>query len=174
MSTAPIATSDRVREEQSIGSPSARIVPLTPRLRPAANPGRDITLQPTEPATSMELALAATEREVRGIARSIAQAAIEVLGGTRPVQQMSRALNQECYASLQHRALLTRSWSTGKGRPALKLHRNPHVRSVRVCAISDTICEATLVVSEELRSRAVAMRLEREGKVWRVTAMEIG
>ena len=173
MSTVPLATSDRVRES-TFGSPSARIVPLTPRTRPVANTGPGMTLHPTEPATSMELVLAATEREVQGIARSIAQAAIEVLGGTRPAQQLSRALNQECYASLQHRALLTRSRSSGKGMPPLKLHRNPHVRSVRVCAISDAICEATLVVSEELRSRAVAMRLEREGKVWRVTAMEIG
>ncbi|BAS17199.1 hypothetical protein AHiyo8_55020 [Arthrobacter sp. Hiyo8] len=48
------------------------------------------------------------------------------------------------------------------------------VRSVRVCAVNDGVYEASLVVSEELRSRAVAMRLEGINGTWRVTALEIG
>ncbi|SDW31366.1 hypothetical protein SAMN04487917_101727 [Arthrobacter sp. yr096] len=48
------------------------------------------------------------------------------------------------------------------------------VRSVRACSISETICEASIVVAEEQRYRAVAMRLERFDGVWQVTALEIG
>jgi hypothetical protein len=36
------------------------------------------------------------------------------------------------------------------------------------------VYEASLVVSEELRSRAVAMRLEGGYGAWKVTALEIG
>lgn len=111
--------------------------------------------------------------DVRLVARSIAQAALEVLAGTRPLQQLSRSLNEECYLSLQHRAALTRKHAArtrGNSRP----HRSPMVRSVRVCSISETICEASIVVAEEQRCRAVAMRLERLDGVWQVTALEIG
>jgi len=113
------------------------------------------------------------EIDVRLVARSIAQAALEVLAGTRPVHQLSRSLDPECYLSLQHRAALTRKHaarSRGTGQP----HRSPMVRSVRVCSISESICEASIVVAEELRCRAVAMRLERLEGVWQVTALEIG
>ena len=111
--------------------------------------------------------------DVRLVARSIAQAALEVLAGTRPVLQLSRSLNEECYLSLQHRAALTRKHAVrtrGNSQP----HRSPMVRSVRVCSISESICEASIVVAEEQRCRAVAMRLERLDGVWQVTALEIG
>ncbi|WP_235036358.1 Rv3235 family protein [Arthrobacter sp. 18067] len=115
----------------------------------------------------------APDIDVRLVARTIAQAALEVLAGTRPVSQLSRSLDPECYVSLQHRAALTRKHAArirGNSRP----HRSPMVRSVRVCSISATICEASIVVAEEQRCRAVAMRLERFDGVWRVTALEIG
>ncbi|MCZ9881004.1 Rv3235 family protein [Arthrobacter sp. B2a2-09] len=108
-------------------------------------------------------------REIRALARSIAQAAVEVLAGTRPVQQLSRTLDPGCLSALQHRAALTRAQG-GHSR----LHRSPMVRSVHVCAVNDGVYEASLVVSEELRSRAVAMRLEGSNGAWKVTALEIG
>ncbi|MGR0159497.1 Rv3235 family protein [Paenarthrobacter nitroguajacolicus] len=111
--------------------------------------------------------------DVRLVARSIAQAALEVLAGTRPVHQLSRSLDAECYLSLQHRAALTRKYAA-RTRANSQPHRSPMVRSVRVCSISDVICEASIVVAEEQRCRAVAMRLERLDGVWQVTALEIG
>ncbi|MFJ5954968.1 Rv3235 family protein [Paenarthrobacter sp. NPDC092416] len=111
--------------------------------------------------------------DVRLVARSIAQAAVEVLAGTRPLQQLSRSLDPECLISLQHRAALTREHNARqKGRR--HVHQSPMVRSVRACEISDTIYEASIVVTEELRSRAIAMRLEHCDQTWRVTALEIG
>lgn len=111
--------------------------------------------------------------DVRLVARSIAQAALEVLAGTRPVQQLARSLDPDCYASLQHRAALTRKHAA-RIRGSLQPHRSPMVRSVRVCPITDIICEASIVVAEEQRCRAVAIRLERLDGVWQVTALEIG
>ncbi|AOY70556.1 hypothetical protein ARZXY2_997 [Arthrobacter sp. ZXY-2] len=43
-----------------------------------------------------------------------------------------------------------------------------------MCSISDTICEASVVVAEEQRCRALAIRLELMDDVWQVTALEIG
>ncbi|WP_232481346.1 Rv3235 family protein [Arthrobacter sp. YN] len=111
--------------------------------------------------------------DVRLVARSIAQAALEVLAGTRAVSQLSRSLDPDCYVALQHRAALTRKHAA-RVRGNLQPHRSPMVRSVRTCSISEDICEASIVVAEELRCRAVAMRLERLDGVWRVTALEIG
>ncbi|MCD4849281.1 Rv3235 family protein [Arthrobacter sp. AK01] len=115
----------------------------------------------------------APDIDVRLVARSIAQAALEVLAGTRPVSQLSRSLDPECYLSLQHRAALTRKHAA-RIRANLRPHRSPMVRSVRVCSISAIICEASIVVAEEQRCRAIAMRLERFDGIWRVTALEIG
>lgn len=113
-------------------------------------------------------------REICSICRSTVQAAVEVLAGTRPVQQLARRLDERCLAALQHRAALTRRVASGNSPTAGRLHRNPSVRSVRACKISDDVYEASAVVVDELRVRAVALRLERSNLVWRITALEIG
>ncbi|GAA3311860.1 Rv3235 family protein [Arthrobacter ramosus] len=118
--------------------------------------------------------LLSLDAEIRALARSIAQAAVEVLAGTRPAQQLSRTLDPGCLSALQHRAALTRAHAANAQGGQSRLHRSPMVRSVRVCAVNDGVYEASLVVSEELRSRAVAMRLEGSNGAWKVTALEIG
>ena len=126
------------------------------------------------PGPSGITGLPGTDQEVKMHARRIAQAAVEVLAGTRPVQQLSRSLDPRSLASLQHRALLTRAHALRTGNANFRHHRNPQVRSVHACAVSDSIYEAALVVREELRSRAVAMRLELSNGAWKVTALQIG
>ncbi|MCX6500306.1 MAG: Rv3235 family protein [Arthrobacter sp.] len=120
------------------------------------------------------LRLVDQDREVCAISRSTVQAAVEVLAGTRPAQQLARRLNERCLAALQHRAALTRRVASGTSPTAGRLHRNPAVRSVRASRVSEDVYEASAVVSDELRVRAVALRLERSRLVWRVTVLEIG
>ena len=112
-------------------------------------------------------------REICAISRSTVQAAIEVLAGIRPAQQLARRLDPRCLAALQHRAALTRRVAPGSS-AAVRLHRNPSVRSVRACQVSADVYEASAVVVDELRVRAVALRLERSRLVWRITVLEIG
>ncbi len=112
--------------------------------------------------------------EICAIARGTVQAAIEVLAGTRPAVQLSRRLEPRCLAALQHRAALTRRLLAGKSPAAGRLHRNPAVRTVRACEVADGVYEASAVVVDELRVRAVALRLERGTLAWRVTELEIG
>ncbi|BCW67739.1 hypothetical protein NicSoilB4_25020 [Arthrobacter sp. NicSoilB4] len=113
-------------------------------------------------------------REICAISRSTVQAAIEVLAGIRPAQQLARRLDERCLAALQHRAALTRRVPCGASPTAGRLHRNPSVRSVHACRVSADVYEASAVVVEELRVRAVALRLERSRLAWRVTVLEIG
>lgn len=113
--------------------------------------------------------------EVRAITRSTVQAAMEVLAGIRPIHQLARRLDPRCLAALQHRAALIRRELTRTGNPALaRLHRNSAVRSVRVCEVSDGVYEASAVVVDDVRARAVAVRVERGKQVWRVTELVIG
>lgn len=127
------------------------------------------------PASGRKLThVVSLDREISTLARSITQAAVEVLAGTRPVQQLSRSLDPRCLSALQHRAALTRAYAARTRIGRSRLHRSPVVRSVRVCAVKEGVYEASLVVSEELRSRAVALRLEQSNGAWKVTALEIG
>ncbi|XAS66202.1 Rv3235 family protein [Micrococcaceae bacterium Sec5.7] len=132
------------------------------------------TSSPQDPPF-LQLRAADEGREISAITRNTVQAAIEVLAGTRPVQQLARRLDQRCLNALQHRASLIRREAANSSFPAVKrLHRNPAVRSVRVCEVSPDVYEASAVVVDELRARAVAVRLERSKQVWRITALEIG
>jgi hypothetical protein len=45
---------------------------------------------------------------------------------------------------------------------------------VRASDVTADIYEASAVVVDETRARAVALRLERNNKVWRITVLEIG
>src|SRR6476620_3677594 len=113
--------------------------------------------------------------EVRSITRGTVQAAMEVLAGIRPIHQLARRLDPRCLASLQHRAALIRRELTRTGNPALaRVHRNSTVRSVRVCEVAEGIYEASAVVVDDVRARAVAVRLERSKQVWRVVELVIG
>ncbi len=114
-------------------------------------------------------------RLVRVMAGKIGQAAIEVLAGTRPIQQLARWLDPRSFDALLVRAALTRAAQEDAGHGNVRqLHRNPTVRSVHCSAVGPGIYESSLVVSEQLRQRALAMRLEQDHGVWKVTALEIG
>ena len=144
------------------------------RLVPAGAAPEDIPDTSSGPAAAPPLRTADETREICAICRSTVQAAIEVLAGIRPAQQLARRLDERCLAALQHRAALTRRVPCGSSPTAGRLHRNPSVRSVRACRVSADIYEASAVVVGELRVRAVALRLERSRLAWRVTVLEIG
>ncbi|MHA7191165.1 Rv3235 family protein [Arthrobacter sp. MDT2-16] len=116
-------------------------------------------------------------RRISAIARSVAQGALEVLGGSRPLQQLSRWLDPENYERLQLRANLVRCIAdtpSGRAATTASAHRRVVVRSARVCPVSPGIYEASVVAYDQKRVRAVALRIEQRRGAWRVTALEIG
>lgn len=142
--------------------------PVPPPIKAGAAPGVarpvPVPLRPVSEAA-----------EVRAITRGTVQASMEVLAGIRPVHQLARRLDPRCLAALQHRAALIRREINRTGNPALaRLHRNSAVRSVRVCEVADGVYEASAVVVDDARARAVAVRLERSKQIWRVVELVIG
>ncbi|WP_246657708.1 Rv3235 family protein [Arthrobacter yangruifuii] len=120
------------------------------------------------------------DTRVKAICQSVALAALEVLGGVRPLQQMARWLDPDNYERLQMRANLVRGLqqdprtrSRTAPDPQL-LHRGVRIRSCRLCPVSEGIYEAAVVVVEHERARAVALRVQLRRGLWKVTALEIG
>jgi hypothetical protein len=128
-------------------------LPETPELQPAA--------ASRVPGVS--------DAEVRGWAARLAQAVVEVVGGQRPVSQLVRWTSAEVHRDLERRARLVRR-AAGSAPRALP----PQVRSVHVCRPSTEVAEVSVHVRHGLRSRAVAMRLERRGERWLCTVLEFG
>lgn len=153
----------------------APVIPLRPGIgtAPDSFPGGPSARSDRVSAEDQELS-----RRISGIARSVAQGALEVLGGSRPLQQMARWLDQENYERLQLRTNLVRcvgiAQASPAGLPAASAHRHIVVRSARVCPVGPGVFEASVVAFDQKRVRAVALRIELRRGAWRVTALEIG
>jgi hypothetical protein len=100
------------------------------------------------------------------------QAAVEIVGGDRPVSQLVRWTARDVYADLHRRALLVaRAGGHHAGLARVQPVR-PRVHSVHACFISDTVVECGVHVRHGARSRAVAARFERIGQRWICTALD--
>ncbi|MBP2413714.1 hypothetical protein JOF48_002513 [Arthrobacter stackebrandtii] len=122
------------------------------------------------------------DREVvEMMASKVAQAVLEALSGARSVQQLARWLDGRCIAALTTRARLYaeackaelrhRSSETGT---VVTLHHQPRVHSIHCCAVAPGIYEASVVMADANRFRALAMRLELHTGLWKVTALNVG
>jgi hypothetical protein len=112
----------------------------------------------------------------------VALAAVEVLGGSRPLAQLARWVTPEVYDSLARRAALTAprarvldpvAASTDVG-PVDGVVRRPSVRRVRAFPVSDHVVEASVIITHADRVRAVAVRLTRASGRWRASALVVG
>ncbi len=101
-------------------------------------------------------------------AARLAQAAVEIVEGTRPATQLIRHTSQEVYAVLARRAFIAAR------RSAQPPTRRPVVRRVRVTHPADGVVEACAVIVHADRARALALRLEGLDGRWVVTALALG
>jgi hypothetical protein len=103
-------------------------------------------------------------------AGTLAQAVVEVLAGDRPVGQLLRWTTGRIYADVSRRAAATARECTavraGRARAV--------VRRVHVSQPADGVAEASAVVSDGRRTRAMALRLQRDDGRWLCTALELG
>ena len=104
-------------------------------------------------------------------AGQIAQAILEVMSGLRPAPQVLRWTTPPVYAVVARRgALAARRRAAGTRSAA----RRAVVRTVHVCEPADGVAECSVVVSEGVRVRAMAVRLAGQDGRWRVEALQIG
>lgn len=126
------------------GRPGATVVPIDRRLR----------------------------RMIEEWTHRFAQAAVEIVGGDRPVSQLVRWTSPEVYADLRLRAhLVARAGGHQPGLARVQPVR-PRVVSVHACFVTEEIVECGVHVRHGERSRAVAVRLERRGQRWICTALD--
>lgn len=139
-------------------------------------------LRPEPPTRRLRAVPAPDEAaEVRRLAATITLATMEVLAGTRPVQQLAIWLHRDLLAPVQLRAELSRASTAtrqgaagARGRRLALVHRTAVVRTARASLVAAGIYEAAVVVVDAARCRAVALRIETSDRGWKVTALEIG
>ncbi len=126
---------------------------------------------------------AADHELVQLMSAKVAQAVLEVITGARSVQQLARWLDTRCLSALTTRARLhaeafkaaSRRQSHEAGAEnVLTLHHQPMVHSVHCSNVAPGIYESSVVMADATRFRAVAMRLEVNRGLWKVTALNIG
>ena len=102
---------------------------------------------------------------------NLARCILEVLAGARDLEQVNRWVTDDVYATLLHRTVLAERARRVKGitasRPALTV-LNTHLSEPR-----DGIIEATVIIRNPIRVRAVAIRLEGLDRRWRATAIAV-
>ena len=96
------------------------------------------------------------------------QAALEVAAGARPGGQLARWATEEVCAALLRRGVL----SAARAHTARVPRRT--VVSSRASCPRPGVVEASAVITDGRRMRAVALRMESRQGRWRVTALQIG
>ncbi len=126
--------------------PAGRTTPRAPQLRPRGS--RPPAATPPEPAIW---------------AARLTVALLEVEQGARPATQVMRYCSPEVFDSVVRRH-----------RPTDGRHRPVRVRRVRVDSPAVGVVEASVVVADWHRVRALALRMEAVDDRWVVTALMIG
>jgi hypothetical protein len=152
-----------------------KVVPLRVPVPVAATQGTlALDLQPRHEPPPATL-VAFESRAAKGAdewARRFAQAAVEIVGGDRPVSQLLRWTDRAVYADLHRRALLVARAGGHTPGQARVQPTTPRVLSVHTSFVAEDVVEASAHVRYGERSRAVATRFERRAGRWLCTALE--
>lgn len=161
-----------------------RVVPLHPPVPVASVQGTlALDLQPRHDPPEPVLGASRTAADVIAIdqplrrdleqwAHRYAQAAVEIVGGDRPVSQLLRWSSQEVYQNLDRRARLVAH--AGRHQPGQGRVQpvRPKVLGVHACFLAREVAEVSVHVRYGERSRAVAARFERSDQRWCCTALD--
>lgn len=102
-------------------------------------------------------------------AAHIGQAIIEVMHGTRPPSQVMRWTTPEVYAVVARRGSRAARRAGGRGP-----RQRTRVTRARVCEPAPDVAEASVVLVDGPRVRALALRLVGRDGRWVVEALQIG
>lgn len=102
--------------------------------------------------------------------RNLAVSAIEIIHGTRPLDQISAWITGAVAAEL----VLRRSLQAQRDAIAQDTRRLPHaLGSTKTTHPADGVIEGVAIVHSRVRSRAVTIRLESLDHRWRATALSV-
>jgi hypothetical protein len=101
----------------------------------------------------------------------LATGVVEVIAGTRQVEQLARWLSDDVYQRLQYRARRAEAQRMEQG---IKAHyQNLSVGGLRTCSPRDGVIESVILLSSKSRTRAVTIRLEGINARWRATSVSV-
>lgn len=109
---------------------------------------------------------------ISATATSLAVACLEVLSGVRRSETIARWVDPQLLERIDHRAQLRAEVAptrppAGPGSP-----RVVQAGTARVCQVTPTVAEVTVIVATPNRFRAVAVRLELLTTRWTLTALQ--
>jgi Family of unknown function (DUF6459) len=103
--------------------------------------------------------------------KALATGVVEVIAGTRHVDQLARWLTDDVYQRLQFRARRAEAQRIEQG---VKAHyQNLSVGGLRTCSPRDGVIESVILLSSKSRTRAVTIRLEGINARWRATSVSV-
>lgn len=102
---------------------------------------------------------------------NIARGVLEVLAGTREVDQLARWLAEDPYRTLVTRANLAARARSARRVPAMRpVHT---ILSVHESSPADGVIEAVVIVRGPARTRSIPIRLEGVDGRWRATSLAL-
>jgi Family of unknown function (DUF6459) len=103
--------------------------------------------------------------------RALATGVVEVIAGSRQIDQLARLLTDEVYQRLARRAVLAREHRKEMG---IKTHhQNFSVQNMMNTSPRDGVIESVVLLNSQRRVRAVTIRLEGINNRWRATAVSV-
>jgi hypothetical protein len=103
--------------------------------------------------------------------KALATGVVEVIAGTRQVDQLARWLSDDVYQRLQFRARRAEAQRVEQG---IKAHyQNLRVGGLRTSSPRDGVIESVVLLSSRSRTRAVTIRLEGINSRWRATSVSV-
>lgn len=155
-------------------APAAPVAPVQGMLALDLLPRHDPPADPAGPATPGDVVPIdrRRQRDLHVWIHRFVQAAVEIVGGDRPVTQLLRWTTGEVYEDLSRRAVLVaraggHTAAAGRVQPV-----RPRVVGVRTCEVATGTVEAGIHVRYGERSRAVAARFEQTDGRWVCTALD--
>ena len=143
-----------------------RVTETAPERRREAPPDRRQEAPPERPDAPPD-----PLPDPRPLAENLARCVVEILAGSRDLDQIARWLSSDVHAHLMKRVVLSARARRVHGetpcRPSFSMGR---------AVLSEPrpgVVEAVVIVHGRARSRAVAIRLEQLGRRWRASAVHV-
>lgn len=103
--------------------------------------------------------------------RILATGVVEVIAGTRQVDQLARLLSDDVYQRLSRRAIEARNFRNATGQKTR--YQNFSVRNILNSSPRDGVIESVVLLNAQRRTRAVTIRLEGINNRWRATSVSV-
>lgn len=147
--------------------------PTHVRHRVAEEQGPVSPAVPGTPGTSGASRSSAAPGDPTALCCAVAHAATEMLRGVRPLAQLVRSVSPAVYEQLEARLQVTTAARERRGAPPTPQSRSRVLRA-RVVRVGSEAAEASVVIDDVDRVRAIALRVELHRGRWRAVVLEIG